>query len=67
MTFIKNGPKLIEVRNNEGHLGWLEQHTRTQQLGINLRRITYWSGIIVGRNITAQTLTKAKLLARAAK
>jgi hypothetical protein len=61
VTFHKNSDKLVQVKINGRHAGWLDRGTHKKDGMTGSRsRYHFWAGLINGVNVRATSLTSAK-------
>lgn len=61
VTFHKNSPKLVQVKVNGQHAGWLDRRTAKKDGMTGPRsRYHFWSGVVSGVDVRATSLTGAK-------
>jgi hypothetical protein len=55
-TYKRTSERFIEVLDNGAYAGWLERVTQRPKTGL----LSYWTGRVAGRPISANNLTAAK-------
>ena len=61
VTFVRHSHKLVEVKLNNIHAGWLDRNTGKKDGMTGPRsRYHYWTGIVRGNGIRSTTLTGVK-------
>jgi hypothetical protein len=59
-TYVRHNPRLVEVRADGCHAGWLEQKTRKPAGLLGAKRYGYWTGIVAGLDVSViGSLTRA--------